>query len=163
MAKKSKARKRKQAQKRSHAAKPVAKQPKKQVSAKPAPEEIVPASEELNEEHNLDAMLNEAAPREPLSQKWIVVALIVVIALLGVVLYVMYQKTTDLKQNTANTGQDQLLNVREGDSNSLQPTGATDGASSPQSTSNPQNTPDNSANQLQPQSSPTPDQLNQAQ
>jgi hypothetical protein len=161
MAKKSKAKKRKQANKRSQATKAVVNKSKKQPTIKPEPEAVDTA--ELNEEHNIEAVMNEAAPREPLNQRWIVIALIAVIALLGIVLFVMYQKTNDLKQNTANTGQDQLLNVKEGDSNSLQPTSPTDGASSPQNTSNPQNSTDGGANQLQPQSSPTPEQLNQAQ
>lgn len=161
MAKKSKARKRKQAQKRNQLTASNTAQPAKPAS-KPAKK---PARQVAKaEEHKLDEMMNQTVPRQPLQQKGIIIALIVVVALMGIVLYVLYQKTNDLKQSSANTGQDQLLNVQESNQNSLQPTGPQGSSSNPQNTGNPQNTQDtNSAGQLQPQESPTPTQLNQMQ
>ncbi len=155
MAKKSKAKKRKQTQKRTTVSK------SKHKVTTPAAEKT-PSSKEVLESENLEALMNEAAPREPLSQKWIIYALIGVILLLAVVLFVMYQKTNDLRQNTANTGQDQLLQVQQSDQNSLQPTSPTDASNNPQNSSNPQeNT--GGASQLQPQTSPDQNQLNQIQ
>lgn len=158
MAKKSKAKKRKQTQKRVNQAKPSKTQ--KSTTASVTTDQALPV-EELEAE-NLDSMMNEAAPREPLNQRWIIYALIAVVLLLGIVLFVMYQKTNDLRQNTANTGQDQLLQVHQSDQNSLQPTAPTDSSTTPQGSSNPQ---DNTggATQLQPQSSPDQNQLNQMQ
>jgi hypothetical protein len=157
MAKKSKSKKRKQAQKRT-TTKTVA-STKSVLAVEP---EV--ADDSSVESSNIDEMMNEAVPRQPLDQKWIIVALAAMIALLGIVLWVMYQKTNDLKQNTTNTGQDQLLNVHASDQDSLQPTTPQNGSSTPQNAADPQNSTDsNSANQLQPQSSPTPTQLNNMQ
>ena len=161
MAKKSKAKKRKQAQKRTQTRKVTTSKPAK---ARKQPAVVPEITEEEIESRKLDAMMNEAAPRQPLQQKGIIAGLIVVLVVLGIVLAIMYQKTNDLRQNTANTGQDQLLNVHQSDQNSLQPTAPQDGSSNPQSTSNPQNSSGSAnANQLQPQQSPTPAQLNQMQ
>ncbi len=151
MAKKSKAKKRKQSQKRP--AQPVTK--KEQVDSSNS------VSAEVESE-NIESMMNESAPREPINQKWIIYALAGVILLLGVVLFVMYQKTNDLRQNTANTGQDQLLQVQQSDQNSLQPTSPADNSSNPQGSANPQDS-TGGASQVQPQSSPSQEQLNQMQ
>lgn len=164
MAKKSKAKKRKQSQNKSqNKSKTSAVKSQSRVN-EPAKSSTKPEVEisAANEEHDLDEMMNEAVPRQPVQQKWIIVALVAMVALLGVVLLVMYQKTNDLKQNTTNTGQEQLLNVHESDGNSLQPTAPINSSTTPQGSSNPQDT-TGGASDLQPQQSPTPDQLNQAQ
>jgi ATP-dependent Zn protease len=83
-------------------------------------------AENLNEEHDLDEMMNETVPRRPLKQKWVTFALFGVIILLGIVLFVMYEQTSNLRQNTTNTGQDQLLNIKDSGNDSLAPTGAAD-------------------------------------
>ncbi len=158
MAKKSKAKKRKQTQKRT-SQKAVNAQSKVTATASVASSKLPDSKLEAE---NLDAMMNEAAPREPLNQRWIIYALIGVVLLLAIVLYVMYQKTNDLRQNTANTGQDQLLQVQQSDQNSLQPTTPKEGSSNPQGTSNPQDS-TGGATQLQPQTSPDQNQLNQMQ
>lgn len=160
MAKKSKAKKRKLSQNKSKTTAVKSLSPVVEpVEQKSKPEEEITAT---NEEHNLDEMMNEAVPRQPVQQRWIIVALVVMVALLGVVLIIMYQKTNDLKQNTTNTGQEQLLNVHESDGNSLQPTAPINSSTTPQGGSNPQDT-TGGASDLQPQQSPTPEQLNQAQ
>ncbi len=156
MAKKSKAKKRKQSQKRT-----AQNKTSKQLKSTATPTKQAVTTAELETE-NIDALMNEAAPREPLNQRWIIYALIGVVLLLGIALFVMYQKTNDLRQNTANTGQDQLLQVHQSDQNSLQPTSPTDSSTTPQGSSNPQDA-TGGASQLQPQTSPSQNQLNQMQ
>lgn len=101
----------------------------------------------------------ETIPRRPISQRKIAVALLVVIGLLLLAIgyFVVSYNTTNLQEQLKS--QDSLLQVKPSDENSLQPSTGTDGTN-PQTTNDPgQNS--SSAQELQPQSSPTQQELNQ--
>lgn len=101
----------------------------------------------------------EAIPHHPISQRKIAVALLVVIGLLLLAIgyFVVSYNTTNHQEQLKS--QDSLLQVKPSDENSLQPSSGTDGTN-PQNTNDPgQNS--SSAQELQPQSSPTQEELNQ--
>ena len=101
----------------------------------------------------------EAIPHHPISQRKIAIALLVVIGLLLLVIgyFVVSYNTTNHQEQLKS--QDSLLQVRPSDENSLQPSSGADGTN-PQTTNDPgQNS--SSAQELQPQSSPTQQELNQ--
>jgi len=101
----------------------------------------------------------EPIPRHPISQRKIAVALLVVIGLLLLVIgyFVVSYNTTSHQEQLKS--QDSLLQVKPSDENSLQPASGADGTN-PQTTNDPgQNS--SSAQELQPQSSPTQQELNQ--
>jgi hypothetical protein len=101
----------------------------------------------------------EAVPHHPISQRKIAIALLLVIGVLLLVIGYLVMSYNSTKSTEQLKSQDVLLQVKASNENSLQPSAGTD-ATNPQSTSEPgQNS--SSAQDLQPQSSPTQQELNQ--
>lgn len=171
MAKKSKSKKRKHAQKRSSGKSSVAKQSSKAKAHTKAnknseiiaefvePDSVV---DDLTEKEQASELLSETNPREQITQKWMVVALIAVIVfLVGLLLY-FYSQTQQATLDSQKAAQEQLLKVNEASGDSLGPTSGQN-SSNPQPSTSPTEGTGGSASDLQPQQPTTPEQLNQLQ
>lgn len=167
MAKKSKAKKRKQAHKKAVSSQPnkVASstkthKPDEQVVDSSQTEETYVVSADKQESETVTEVVSENPPRQGISQKWLIFALAgVVIVLLGL-LWFLYNKTQQATLDTQKAAQDQLLKVNEATGDSLGPASGSDSANPQPSGSATQGS---SGSELQPQQQTTPAQLDQLQ
>ena len=95
------------------------------------------------------------------NRKYLIFIGLVVAGVLLIAVLVLANRTEDARNDATNTGQDELLKVRPGDPESLQPNGS-DTTNPQQSSPSPQGD-GGAANEIQPQTSVTPEQQEQIQ
>jgi len=171
MAKKSKSKKRKHAQKRSSGKSAVVNKPSRAVNnavkskSSEANVEVLEqdgAISKQSEKEQLSELLSETNPREQITQKWMVIALIVIMVVLAGIMLYFYSKTQEATLDSQKAAQEQLLKVNEASGDSLGPINGQN-STNPQPSSSPTDSVSGSANDLQPQQPITPNQLNQLQ
>ncbi|MBA3678651.1 hypothetical protein H0W80_00385 [Candidatus Saccharibacteria bacterium] len=166
MAKKSKAKKRKQANKRvskqtirstESPSKNITQASNKTVKPTKKPQHTTP-----KETVGVDEMLSENPPREVIGQKGLIIALGVVVILMLGLLWFIYGKAQQATLETQKAAQEQLLKVNEASGDSLGPTTGSS-TTNPQPSTTPADNPTGTGADLQPQQQTSPAQLNQLQ
>jgi len=170
MAKKSKAKKRKQANKRAfkqvvsdNTASAIENGPQAPAKTqKPIKSTKKQRLTSQKETEVVDKVLSENPPREAIGQKGLIIALGVVVILMLGLLWFIYGKAQQATLETQKAAEEQLLKVNEASGDSLGPTTGSS-TTNPQPSTAPADSPTGTGADLQPQQQTSPAQLNQLQ